>query len=450
MRRALSAIALGAAALIATAAPAHAHAVLESSTPASGARVDAVDTVALRLSERPDPALSSVQAIGDPFDLVLGDLEVVDGRTLVASIESQSLPGTSVVSWRVFSAVDGHVTAGAFAFGFQADPQPVELPEQQASGVTPIGVAGRILFLLGVALAFGSVTIETLSPLAVRALPLLAVGGVGAGLLGVAMLGHQQRVDSGASITTFLGTTIGHAVFWRAGALVVAAGLAVAWRRWMRVRHLLAPLTGAAVGVAVVVHVLNGHAGVGGSVQIALQVLHVLALSAWVGAFVPLLAAIASGNARRVVERFSTVALPLVVVVVVTGQLRALDELDWSVSAVFATAYGRVIVAKWIVLVAILTFVWLNRSRNVTRVSEDPAPLRSAVRAEATLGVVVIGLAGLLADLAPTAAAVGPHEATVLGQPATGSTEVPLPLATRTEQPAHRGRLRSDDHDGAL
>lgn len=445
-------VAAAGATMIMTASPAAAHAVLEGSVPASGARVESLDAIELQLSETPDLDLSSVELLAtDGATIPLGSLER-GGRAqdLEAAILDPLDPGTYLVTWRAFSAVDGHVTAGAFAFGFQADPEAIAVPEATSPGVTSLSVIGRALFLLGLALAFGSAIIELLGPLAVRALPLLAAAGAATGLLGVAILGHQQRLDSGASASAFLATPIGRAVLWRAAGLAAAVVFALAWRRWMRQRRIVAPLVAASVVAAAIAHVMNGHAGVGGRLQITLQVIHVLAIGAWVGGFVPLLAAIRRGNPRRIVTRFSTMALILVPIVIVTGQVRAFDELP-SIDAFWASSYGRVLIAKWIVLLGILAFAAKNRRAHVARVSEDPEPLQRAVRAEAMFGVIVFGLAALLANLAPRSAAAqdgsadriavtrtsfaGDLEATLIAEPGTpGPARLVLELVTLPER----------------
>ncbi len=434
--------------LVAIAAPANAHAILEGSTPADGARVDSLDAIVLSLSERADPALSSIELLDadgsavpiDPPQRGENDLE------LRATIVEPLTTGTYVVTWRAFSEVDGHLTAGAFVFGFGVEPSAIDVPAPDDPGVGALGVLGRALMLAGFALAFGASIVEHLSPLAVRTVPMLAAGGAAVALVGVAALGHQQRLDSGASAAVFLSSAIGRAVIWRAAGVFVALAGALAWRRWMRQRHVISPLVTAALAGVAIIHVANGHASDGGAVQIGLQVVHLLALSAWVGGFVPLIAAIRRGNARRVVTRFSAMALVLVPVVVVTGQVRAFDELD-RVADFWSTSYGWTIIAKWTVLLAILAFAARNRSRHVARVADDPDPLVRSVRAEATLGIVVIALAGLLANLSPRSAAdaaerpdqisvtrtsfAGDLEATLVVNPGTaGANEVALNLVS--------------------
>lgn len=395
---------LGLATVVLWPSSASAHAVLESSSPQSGSRVEELGQIRIDLSETPEPSLSSISLL-DPSGSViaLGDL-VAQGTTLMAPIEGDLSPETYLVSWRVFSRVDGHVTAGAFAFGYQIDPAAIEIPESSSPEVTVLSGLGRWLFLLGFALAVGSGVVELLSPLAVRSLPILAGAGALVGALGVALLGHQQRVDSGAAISEFLSTPIGYAVAFRVMLLFAVGALALAWRRWMRVRRPFVILMLFALIALAFVHVANGHAAASGRGQVALQAVHMLAAGAWVGGLVPLLAAVRRGNARRVVAQFSTMALGLVVLVFVTGQLRSFDETG-TLLAFQAGTYGRIVVLKSALLVAILWFAAKNRRHNVEIVTEDPGPLKRAVRIEAILAVLVFGVTGVLANVSPDAVA---------------------------------------------
>lgn len=396
-------------AVAASASPANAHANLVSADPQDGGRVETLDEVSLLFTEEPEPSLSSLTLL-DPNGSVipLGELQV-EGRTLRASVLEDLEPSTYLISWRVFSTVDGHVTAGATVFGFQTDAEAVDLPEPVVPGVTPLGLIGRWIFLLGLALLIGSVGIEFLSPLAVRALPRMAAAGAAAALIGVAILGHQQRVDSGGSISAFLQTSIGRAVLWRGVAAGVALVATVAWGKWMRRRRYPALAALVAGLVAAIVHVANGHAGAGGGAQVAAQGVHLVASSLWIGGLLPLLAAVRVGNARRVVNRFSAMALLLVGIVIVSGQLRSFDELGtllvWNEGS-----YGRFVLVKWLLLVGILVFAAMNRRTNVRLLADGyPEPLTRAVRNEAILAVFAIGAAAALANISPSAAA-GPTQ----------------------------------------
>jgi len=118
--RAVAAALLGviAAALLAPAIAA-AHAELVSSTPAANASLrEAPTALTMTFNEPIDPATASIQLLDELQQAVAGIGAVqVDTSGLVASVDVPTLdPGVYTVSYRVTSAIDGHVTAGIWAF----------------------------------------------------------------------------------------------------------------------------------------------------------------------------------------------------------------------------------------------------------------------------------------------------------------------------------------------
>jgi copper transport protein len=113
--------------------PASAHAKLVRSEPASGALLDATPAlISLYLSEGVNLDISQITLLDrsrreyplNPLAHISGDAETVQAA-LATSLD----PGTYTVVWRVLSAVDGHVTAGSFAFrvrGTGGTPEPDE------------------------------------------------------------------------------------------------------------------------------------------------------------------------------------------------------------------------------------------------------------------------------------------------------------------------------------
>lgn len=109
------------AALATPAAPVHAHAVLESSSPANGATVAEVpDLVELVFSENiGQPA--ALEMIGPDGASVPGGEVEVAGDTLRRSFDPAAAPaGGYTVSYQIMSA-DGHVISGSIAFTVSGD-----------------------------------------------------------------------------------------------------------------------------------------------------------------------------------------------------------------------------------------------------------------------------------------------------------------------------------------
>src|SRR5260221_9537951 len=100
--------------------PVSAHANLVRSEPAANAVLDTPPTqLKLWFSEVPEPGFSPIQILdrnGTPIDGV-GTVHADPGDATVLVVSLPPLkPGIYTVVWKALSAVDGHVTAGGFAF----------------------------------------------------------------------------------------------------------------------------------------------------------------------------------------------------------------------------------------------------------------------------------------------------------------------------------------------
>ncbi|HLE89340.1 MAG TPA: copper resistance protein CopC [Candidatus Limnocylindria bacterium] len=121
-----------------TAGPAAAHADLVSSTPAANASLLATPpAVSMTFTEAIDPATASVLLLDDRQRAVVGlGTPAVDQSGLSVTVTVPMLdPGVYTVSYRVTSAVDGHVSTGIWAF--LVDPTgsqpPPAVPAQSSS-----------------------------------------------------------------------------------------------------------------------------------------------------------------------------------------------------------------------------------------------------------------------------------------------------------------------------
>jgi putative copper export protein len=167
-----------------------------------------------------------------------------------------------------------------------------------------------------------------------------------------------------AAVPTVLARTHFGAL-WSARAIALLALLAPAAARaraWLRLGALLA------LGVVVTV-TLTGHAGDWGDVSVtaALDWAHVVAASAWAGGLF-VLAILARRAAPRwppallptVMRRFSTFAAACLAVVLVSGAYRAVIELP-AVSALWLTAYGRILAVKILLAAGLVGCGGVNR-----------------------------------------------------------------------------------------
>jgi len=107
--------------LCVVASPAIAHGVLEGASPPPNASLQSSpDEVLLSFSEAADPAFTSAVVV-DRDGRVVSDPSRLsaDGRRLTAALQPLAV-GVYTVRWRVLSAVDGHTTAGFYAFAVGA------------------------------------------------------------------------------------------------------------------------------------------------------------------------------------------------------------------------------------------------------------------------------------------------------------------------------------------
>jgi copper resistance protein C len=104
--------------MLALAAPAGAHGLLDRAEPRPGSRVRSSPThVSVWFTERLEPAYSRVQVLndkGERADANDSRVEAADARQLRVSVPPLAA-GTYKVLWRVLS-VDGHLTEGEFTF----------------------------------------------------------------------------------------------------------------------------------------------------------------------------------------------------------------------------------------------------------------------------------------------------------------------------------------------
>lgn len=433
------------------AAPARGHALLRSSSPAAGERLaDPPRSVSLTFTEPPELALSSVRVLdasgrarqqGDP------QVSSEDEYTLEVAVGDLD-QGVYTVTWRTVSKADGHATAGSFAFGIGVEPSAgagggqatVETPP-----TSPLEIAGRFLFLVGLVFAIGAGAIGT--AVAARRMHVLlpqVVIALGVAVVGLVALLVAQLRAADSLLSVYFATPVGEAIMWRVGGLAGAGGFALAARvrRKGRPSRLLA---GVAIGAAVAAfaHVEAGHAAAQATLRwpnVAGQWTHVVAAGVWIGGLAALLS-VTRGEAKSdkaaAVRRFSTLAGITLAVVAVTGVLRALNEIDgWD--ELFGSGYGRTVIAKGVGVIALASLGAINRYRGVPAATTNLSLLRRIGRVEVMGGVVVIALAGLLASISPPA-------------PGAATAQVPAIVVTGSDfATSVRARLRIEPGSAGL
>ncbi|MET9376237.1 copper resistance protein CopC [Streptomyces sp. NPDC002992] len=401
--------------LLAGAAPASAHAALTGSDPKDGAVVaTAPKDVNLTFSEQVAMSADSIRVL-DPAGKRVDTGEIRDlcsGSIVKYGVGLRSgLPeGTYTVAWQTVSA-DSHPIAGAFTFSIGAPSQTsVALPDQEAGGGlvgTLYGIARYLSYAGFVVLVGGGAFVLACWPrgAAVRPVQRLVVRGwltLSAATL-VMLLLRNPYTGSGELADAFdlgglksvLETKTGAALISRlmllgAAALFVAV-LFGAYTKRTDEKEKKDLTFGLAIGGTVVAAGIAGtwalaeHASTGLQPGIAMPVdiLHLLAVAAWLGGLTALLVALyrAPDIERAAVERFSKVAFGSVVVLAATGLYQSWRQVG-SWSALTGTAYGQLLLVKVGLVAVLVGIAWI--SRRWTQRLGAPAETESAESAEDT------------------------------------------------------------------
>ncbi|MET9761100.1 copper resistance protein CopC [Streptomyces sp. NPDC006372] len=383
-----------ACALLAGAGPASAHAAVTGSDPGQGAVVqEAPAQISLTFSEQvalSDDSLRVLDPQGKRVDS--GEPSSVSGTTYAVRLQPGLPDGTYTVAYQVVSA-DSHPVTGAYTFSIGAPSKTSAAVSGQAADDGVVGwlygfgryvsyagfivMAGGAAFVLAcwqrgsgvrpvqrfVVSGWLALTAATLALLLLRGS--FTGSGKVADIFDLSLLGQVLQTKTGAALVSRLLLLAAAALFIAVlfgaydkredaqekrdltfglaiGGVVVAAGLAASWA-------------------------MSEHASVGLQAGIAMPVdiIHLLAVAAWLGGLGALLVALYRAPAdapvdARAVRRFSAVAFGSVLALIATGTYQSWRQLG-SWSAFTDTRYGQLLLAK-IALVAVLVGVaWLSR-----------------------------------------------------------------------------------------
>ncbi len=467
-----SGLALALAALIALggAATAGAHAQLLGSTPQSGSTVAA---------QQPEVIFKFNQAVGGTLGAVrvydaqgneVDDLDVShpEGQEhwMGVGLKPHLPDGTYTATYRVISA-DTHIVYGGLVFDIGHAGAPPRftvaglIGRDQSGEVTKLAFGlVRALDYLSIALLLGGLTfllmawrgaLAGIQPPAptqrrrvaehafARRMRLLlgfaVLLGVAVSVLGILLQGASAAgVSLWASLQhTVISDTL-HSRFgeiWGSRAvdwLAIGCLLLVAERR--RARWVEA-LAGVGAVYLAVTPALAGHASIQSPTYVFFpsDVVHVLAASVWVGGVACLLLALPAATRQLegpersrllldVLKRFSPVALGAVVAIAITGVVQAYIDVR-TLEGLLHTTYGALILAKTALLLCLIGFGWVNRTRIIPALrhlvdTERPPGgtgvlARRSLRGELALMLCVFGVTAALISYAPPIdAASGP------------------------------------------
>ena len=348
--------------------------------------------------------------------VVTGSPEHPDGTQ---SVVSTSLPklddGTYVVTWRVISA-DSHPVEGAYTF--QVGPK-ATLSKSRAQGVADsllastggsktVGVVygiDRAVLFAGLALLIGGVVFLV----AVwsrgrddrRAARLVWGGWIAVAVTTVLGIALEGVYGAGLPLDDVFDSTVlarrpRHALRQgraRAAGVVGGRGAAAAGAVATSPggRAPVAPVvegeprSSVGAGLAVTPGIA-GHAGTGIQTGLAIpaDLVHVAAMACWLGGLLMLCVAVLPrrdvDELRRVLPRYSALALGAIVALVVSGAYQAWRQVG-SIDALKSTDYGKLLIAKLVAFAALIVAAAFSRevvNRRFRGLPLDDAPIPAA------------------------------------------------------------------------
>jgi len=462
----------------------YAHPQIVSVEPAPNARLEqAPERVRITFNEPIEEAFASIQVLdvtGRAVDRGDGGRAPDDPTTLIASLPLLE-PGVYTVVWQVVGR-DGHLVKGNFAFSiagappaapspFVPSPSPtarpdetertVDQPASRASDPLPDAALAvvRSVMLISAILAVGGMVCQYAitapgNGCFTRRMHLLVVGALLTLLVATLAffaahtLAITGRLTTDALVAVARDTRLGQALVART-ILTLITLLLSNWRpQWaLALSGVLILLTFS----------VSGHPAATATplTSILLDWIHLAAATIWIGGLAALALALHQTGEevnsahnlhpfRTALTRFSRLALGSVAALAISGVIAALSYLR-TVSDLWLTDYGRVLLAKSVLFGLLIGFgachALLLRRETAWRPGEKAHALvrrfRRSLPLEATIAIVVAGIAGILTSLPHPGAVVIPTAAiapTVVA-PIPTIIATPTPLPPPTPQP---------------
>lgn len=438
-----------------------AHARLRDANPKPGAALaSAPDTIRLMFTEPIDAKFSSASLVNAGDQAVpIGSVQVdpADDHVAIISVVDPAAvqPGNYTLVWRALSAADGHATDGVLSFSVGTGQAPTVASTGQAREAVPwwevsaswlelvgfVAVGGLFWFALLVlipALHADPELIERLCrPLRavwwgswlLALLALLAVLMTQAGRVNDSSVYGWPGVNTLQAILTE--TRFGQCWLIRIALLIALGSLAFLTFGFPRFREHIPTaakwpwLAGSAVSAATFLTIpLSGHAAAVDPrwAGIAIDWLHVLSVTIWLGGLVYLVVALAelvrskldedAASGAAMARRFSFVALLAAAIIVGSGFVNAAFHVSGPRNLTSDT-YGPALIVKHLLIIPILIAAAVNFLVTVPRLKQSTADenlvatkffLRAlwfTAAAELGLAVAVLVAAAALSDLAP-------------------------------------------------
>jgi copper transport protein len=390
--------------MLAQAPEACAHASLVRAEPADGAVLaQPPATLQLTFNETVSPLV--LRLIGPGGEVISPAVKAEN--TTVTLMPPRLRQGSYVLSWRVISA-DGHPVGGSLLFSVGMPSAPPAAAAAGAGGPfvrAALWAAKVVIYgalFVGIGGAFFRAWIADPSARGDRKWVLATItAGLVATPLSVGLQGLDAldlplaALANGAAWRAGLDTSYGLTAIVATSALLAGLVAGIANTAILARGLALAALLG--VGFALS---LSGHATTAEPRLLTRPslFLHGVGVAFWVGAFVPLLVALRSGDRGRTLARFSRVIPYPLAVLVGTGAVLAVVQLG-RVDALWSTSYGTVLACKLAAVLALLALAAGNRYALVPRFEAAGAqavrPLALSLAIEFALALAILALVAL-------------------------------------------------------
>ncbi|MEA2593964.1 MAG: copper transport protein [Thermomicrobiales bacterium] len=445
--------------------PAAGHANVERSSPPEDGLLGAPPrSIELWTTERVavgpgSPTIRVLNEEGSDESITVSNARVDpnDPRHVLADVSGIGA-GTYTVAWSIRSEDDGHTLTGSYAFRVAGTARAPGAASVEGESPRVWAIAMRWLTFLGAAIAaagffYGQfIRSGDLSPAVERRRLLSIVAGSAIALIAtVAEPVLQTWFPPEGAAKPGLGDAVASlpTAWWlRPATLVIVlplgAAMLVAGPRFSRLRT--TQLVGGGLALAALLGLaLTSHASARESwraVAVPSIVLHQWAVGLWVGGLVQLALnwpwgrerpqGDGEGEAHDPVRQFSRYALVLALVGIATGVLNAGLVLP-TLRSLWRSDYGGFLIAKVAILVPVLGLASFHRLSLRRAAVRAGATLRTTVRLEAALVLLVVLGGSVLALLAPPAVARGTFKVLDLAAPANGGSGAKDELLVRLQ-----------------
>lgn len=388
--------------LVASAAPAAAHASIVSSSPADGAHFDKPpDRLIVDLSEPVTVVEDSAAVITPAGDRIrLSGVRLENGNRRLVMVPADRLADNAYLATVRTVSADTHVVSLSIRFtvGSVTDLSGVPAAPAAGRGYLRWGWFARTAVYLGVILSAGLLLATRMVwPEVLSGNRFARTHQIGAGVLLLGLLGRFVLLCAarGGGIATIDSGTVGDVLATGAGwstAVAVIANLAVL----LGITRLCGGLWAAyaAAGTAWLAVTLGGHGGSTTRWPVAFidTLVHVYAVSVWFGG-VAVLALV--GPVRARIARWHRVAAGHVALVVTSGVILAVLQVA-PVHALVTTTYGVLLLVKVAVVIAAVALGWVVYRRYVRSDRRH-----GIIMGELVLAVVIASATAVLSSTTP-------------------------------------------------